>query len=89
MTTELTKLETFNGEFDFLPLAAEIEFGSVPMHPNSGDFQLAAITFDNEQSPAALWRLEAIRWRMGHHGVSMDLDAIAKVVARRIYEAVV
>lgn len=86
MTTTLTQLQTFNGDFDSLPIKAHILLGQVPLNPNYGDFCLAVSDLEHDQTPESLWRLEAIRWRLANQGKNLDLQAINKVVAKRLYE---
>lgn len=74
---------------DLWHLRASFQCAPVPMHPTGGDFQLASMqAASNVAEPAYVWRLEAIRWRMGHPGADLDLPAIeAKAIEMRAFFA--
>jgi len=77
----------FLGDFDLLPLAAQISHGCVPTHPTSDDFQAIALRLGDSHDAAALWHLEAVRERRLHPGRLLD-EAKAEIngrVARRLY----
>lgn len=78
----------FLGDFDLLPLAAQLAHGPVPSHPTSDDFQLAAMQHGDSHDAAALWHLEAVRERRLHPGRPLDeaKPDINARVARRLYE---
>jgi hypothetical protein len=85
-TTELSKNDRFDGEFDFLPFAASIEFGAVPEFPTEDQFHIAAGRAND--SPAARWFCEAVRYRRHHPGAKLDavaLKAIALSTSQSLY----
>lgn len=81
-------LDTFAGDFDWLPLRAHILFGAVPERPIENDFHHAVSVAFGANDAAAEWRVEAIRWRRRHPGRPLDLHAIATATAKRIFLAV-
>lgn len=86
--TTLTAVETFDGDFSFLPFAAGVRYGQVPLYPTSEDFQRFACTKAHEERPEAYWQLEAIRWRRQNAAHPLDIKAIAVATAAAIYRAV-
>ena len=85
-TKTLSKNDTFDGGFEFLPIEAHLECGPLPTHPTSDDFQLASMTADH--SPARRWHCEAIRYRRQNPGAVLDesaLKIIAAAVAKNLY----
>jgi hypothetical protein len=85
MTVQRFQIDSFEGDFDALPLRSHLLFGEVPSYPTSEDFQNAACTAFGSTDVAARWRMEAIRWRLVHRGVPMDLHAIAIAVANFLF----
>lgn len=77
----LTKIDRFDGEFDFLPFAAHLEYGPVPEWPTSEDFHLAVSVAFGADDPAAEWRVAAIRYRIANGGKPLD-DAALREIAR-------
>lgn len=75
----------FAGDFDFLPVRAHILFGAVPAYPTDGDFHHAVSVAFGREDVAADWRVEAIRWRRGNPGAELDLPAIARATAARLF----
>ena len=57
------------------PVRALLVLPVIPAYPTSEDFQSAAMQADHAD-PIYAWRCEAVRWRMGHGGQSLDLPAI-------------
>lgn len=82
----LSAIDSFDGDFDFLPFAAALRYGPVPLYPLDGDFQGFACVKEHEQRPEAHWHLEAIRWRMAHPGKPLNdgLRDIARATAAAI-----
>lgn len=83
---ELSAIDRFDGEFDYLPFAAGIRYGAVPPYPTSEDFQNFAGVKEHEQRPEAHWHLEAIRWRRANPGKPLNdgLKDIARATAAAI-----
>ena len=83
MTT--TDNDRFEGDFDLLPFAAGVLFGEVPLYPLGDEFQRAAMRAD--ESPAARWQCEAIRWRRinGPRPLNEGLHSIALRVAAALH----
>ncbi len=92
MSSQYT-IESFQGQFEFLPLRAGIMFGAVPEYPSDSDFHLAASAVKNEGTDdvAAHWQLEAVRFRRLNPGAKLDataLKSIANAVAARIFRVI-
>lgn len=86
----LAPIDRFDGEFTFLPFAAQLRYGAVPTHPSSNDFQSAAcvVADDLDLYVEAHWHLEAVRERVLHPGRALD-DAMRDInarVAKRLYD---
>lgn len=82
----------FDGDFEFLPLRARIEFGEVPMYPTYEDFALAVTQVESTpDDPAAHWRVEAIRARRLQPGVLLNdvLKQINTATSARLYQRAV
>jgi hypothetical protein len=75
----------FDGDFDLLAFRAHVLFGEVPLYPIEGDFELAVSHAFHAEDAAADWRVEAVRWRRMHAGKPLDLPAIARATAARLY----
>ena len=71
----------FIGDFDLLPIAAQLAHGEVPTHPTGDDFQIAAMNLGDSRDAADLWHLEAIRERRLHPGRLLQ-DARRDINAR-------
>ena len=84
----LSRNDSFDGDFDLLPFAAGVEFGPVPEYPLDSDFQMAGMRAD--ESPAARWQCEAIRWRRANPGKPLNdgLKSIALRVAAALHRLV-
>jgi hypothetical protein len=74
MTNNLAPIDRFDGDFDFLPLAAHVRYGQIPKFPSSGDFQSAVclVVDDLDKYVEAHWYLEATRERILHPGRALD-----------------
>ena len=77
--------DTFDGDFDFVPVRAHVEFGAVPAFPTEADFHHAVSIAFGREDVAADWRVEASRWRRSNPGVELDLRAVARATAKRLY----
>lgn len=90
MTTVLQPIDRFNGDFEFLPLAAQIRYGAIPAIVTGEWFQLAAVTVadDLNSYAEAHWYIEAIRERRINPARSLNeaMRDINARVARRLYE---
>jgi hypothetical protein len=63
-------------------LRATLTLPAVPAHPTESDFHLAAMeAASHAPAPEWTWRLEAIRWRVGHPETPLDLAAIQAATA--------
>ncbi len=82
--------DTFDGDFDYLPFVAHLEFGEVPLYPREEDFHNAVSTALRARDVAADWRVEAIRWRRSAEGYGkpLDIKAIAVATAGRAYRKI-
>jgi hypothetical protein len=80
----------FDGDFDFVPFAAYLEFGMVPKFPLDTDVHAAVTQVQADPDKVeAHWQLEAIRERRKRPGCKFDtatLKTINKRVAARLYE---
>lgn len=90
MDNTLTAIDRFDGEFGFLPIAAQVRYGAVPVIVTSSDFQLAAVRVygDLELYPEAHWYLEAIRERRLNPSRLLN-DAMRDInnrVGRRLFD---
>jgi len=84
----LTKIDTFEGDFELLPLRAHFLFGRLPQCPSDADFHMAVTDAIPAQDPAAEWRVEAIRFRRQNPGARLDdinLKTIARATAARLH----
>jgi hypothetical protein len=93
MTNNLQPIDRFSGDFEFLPVAAHLRYGAIPVIVTSSDFQLAAVrvSADLEVYAEAHWHLEAVRERRLNPSRSLN-DAMRDIndrVARRLYERTV
>ncbi len=82
----------FTGDFDLLPIRAHLDLGPVPTSPSMADFDdamTAALNADpwTIEGAAAIWQGEAVRWRRGNPGATLDTAAIAAKCAERIHAA--
>lgn len=61
----MNPIDRFDGDFDFLPTAAHLRYGAIPVVVTSSDFQSAAVRVsgDLDVHAEAHWYLEAIRER--------------------------
>lgn len=79
----------FDGDFDLLPFRAYVLYGPVPEAPTKHDYWFALKQMlRNRHEPAAVWRFEAVRERMGKPGVKLSGDTLKFIndrVARRLY----
>ena len=87
----LTKIDTFEGDFELLPLRAHFLFGRLPQCPSDADFHMAVTDAIPAQDPAAEWRVEAIRFRRQNPGARLDertgsLDALLDLARRDEHE---
>lgn len=82
----------WDGDFDFLPFAAELGIGVLPLRPTSADFHLAVTDVESDlDDVTAHWRLEAIRERIARPGCKLDSEtkrAINGRVAARLFKRV-
>lgn len=85
----LAPIDRFDGDFDFLPFAAQLRYGEVPSHPSREDFQLAAcvVSGDLDTYAEAHWHIEAVRERRLNPGRLLDEAKrdINNRVARRLF----
>lgn len=89
-SSTLAPIDLFDGDFDFLPLAAHLRYGAVPEYPTSVDFHNAVslVADDTDRYVEAWWHVEAIRERILHPGRKLD-DAkrdINNRVAKRLHQ---
>jgi hypothetical protein len=82
-------VDRFDGDFDVLPFAAHIRYGTIPHTVTSGDFQLAAcvVSEDLDTYPEAHWYIEAMRERRINPGRALN-EAKREInlrVAARLY----
>jgi hypothetical protein len=87
----MASIHTFNGDFDFLSVAAHFRYGAVPAYPTSQDFQAAAVAVSSDLDTyvEAHWHLEAVRERRQRPGCALDDNTIRGInnrVANRLYE---
>lgn len=82
----LTANDRFDGEFDFLPFASHVRYGALPEWPIEAEFHNAVSVAFHERHPAAVWRKEAVRWRLHNGGKPLDLKAIARATATALYD---
>jgi hypothetical protein len=90
MANTLNPIDAFAGDFEFLPLAAQLRYGAVPTHPTSENFQCAAVTVadDLDCYAEAHWHIEAVRERRLNPGRALDDAALREIgarVAKRLY----
>lgn len=79
----------FDGDFDFLPLRAGLQYGAVPTYPTYEDFALAVTAVESDpDDPAAHWHVEAIRARRLQPGIMLNdlLKQINTATAARLYK---
>jgi hypothetical protein len=86
MNSVLTANDRFDGEFDFLPFDAHVRYGAVPEWPVEADFHNAVSVAFHERRPSAVWRKEAVRWRLHNGGKALDLKTIASATAKALYD---
>lgn len=84
------QIDSFSGDFEWLPIAAHFRYGQVPQFPTSDEFQSACVRVsgDLDRYAEAHWFLEAVRERRMNPGRTMDEDAlhdISERVAQRLY----
>ena len=86
----INPIDRFAGDFEFLPLAAHIRYGAIPVIVTGNDFQSAAVRVsrDLDVYAEAHWYLEAIRERRLNPTRSLNeaMSDINARVARRLYE---
>jgi hypothetical protein len=85
MTTEAERGDWFDGDFDLLPFAAQLEYGAVPSFPTSTDFDMAVTDWLSDRTAASAWQVEAIRERRLSPGKQIDAKAVSARVAARLY----
>jgi hypothetical protein len=82
--------DSWDGEFDFLPFAAHLEFAPLPLRPVEADFHMAVSdVFGDPDNVVAHWRVEAIRERLHRPACELDAEttrAINGRVAARLYK---
>lgn len=90
----------FTGEFEFLPLRAQLDLAEVPTHPTSDDFCVAVSHLRGVENDAvanacgtitwsvaaARWRVEAIRERRSTPGAAIDTAPVFARVSAALIE---
>jgi hypothetical protein len=83
-------ISKFDGDFDLLPIASDLRYRQVKLHPTADDFQLVSmeVSGDLDTHAEAHWYLEATRWRRGPgygRPLQEGLREINSRVARRLF----